>query len=88
MLILTVFYDIPQLNLGVIFSTQSAKSGYDPEKLRLSEGGMIGAQYTVGPLTIPEASTRRSVVRVKPHRDDSPSPEDTTPVHARDLRIP
>lgn len=88
MLTLTVFYDIPQLNIGVVFSSQSSKSGYDPEKMRLNDGTMIGPQYTIGPLTIPESSTRRSVVRVKPHRDDSPSPEDTTPVHARDIRIP
>ncbi|XP_077293567.1 potassium channel subfamily K member 1-like [Arctopsyche grandis] len=88
MLTLTVFYDIPQLNIGVVFSSQSTKSGYDPEKMRLNDGTMIGPQYTIGPLTIPESSTRRSVVRVKPHRDDSPSPEDTTPVHARDIRIP
>lgn len=81
MLILTVFYDIPQLNFGLFFLMRSDETTGDPEKVRLQTPGAVGPKYTqqlddgvVG---------RRAVVRVKSRRDDSPSPEDTTPVHAR-----
>lgn len=90
MLILTVFYDIPQLNLSTVFS--SVKLDEDPEKMRLS--GTVGPGYGIaglGGLVMRDDynhhDQRRSVVHIRPHLDDSPSPEDTTPVHARDMRV-
>ncbi|CAH2047576.1 unnamed protein product, partial [Iphiclides podalirius] len=87
MLTLTVFYDIPQLNLSTVFS--SMKLDEDPEKMRLSGSACPG--YGVGGLMMHdryrEHEQRRSVVHIRPHLDDSPSPEDTTPVHARDIRL-
>ncbi|XP_068633855.1 potassium channel subfamily K member 1-like [Battus philenor] len=84
MLTLTVFYDIPQLNLSTVFS--SMKLDEDPEKMRLS--GSTGPGYGVGGLVMRDHyDQRRSVVHIRPHQDDSPSPEDTTPVHARDIRL-
>ncbi|XP_013173540.1 PREDICTED: potassium channel subfamily K member 1-like isoform X1 [Papilio xuthus] len=84
MLTLTVFYDIPQLNLSTVFS--SMKLDEDPEKMRLS--GSAGPGYGIGGLVMRDHyDQRRSVVHIRPHLDDSPSPEDTTPVHARDIRL-
>ncbi|XP_045490627.1 potassium channel subfamily K member 1 isoform X2 [Pieris rapae] len=89
MLTLTVFYDIPQLNLSSVFS--SMKLEEDPEKMRLSGSGICPG-YGVGGLMMRDDynhhDQRRSVVQIRPHLDDSPSPEDTTPVHARDMRVP
>ncbi|CAK1585690.1 unnamed protein product [Parnassius mnemosyne] len=87
MLTLTVFYDIPQLNLSTVFS--SIKLDEDPEKMRLSGSG-AGPGYGIGGLVMRDDyghDQRRSVVHIRPHLDDSPSPEDTTPVHARDIRV-
>ncbi|XP_026748891.1 potassium channel subfamily K member 1-like [Galleria mellonella] len=88
-LTLTVFYDIPQLNLSTVFS--SVKLDEDPEKMRLSGSGMMGPGYGIGGLVMRDDynhhDQRRSVVHIRPHLDDSPSPEDTTPVHARDMRV-
>ncbi|XP_050677920.1 potassium channel subfamily K member 6-like isoform X1 [Leptidea sinapis] len=88
MLTLTVFYDIPQLNLSSVFS--SMKLDEDPEKLRLSGSGLLPG-YGIGGLVMRDDynhhDQRRSVVHVRPHVDDSPSPEDTTPVHAKDMRV-
>ncbi|XP_061714156.1 potassium channel subfamily K member 1-like isoform X2 [Cydia pomonella] len=90
MLTLTVFYDIPQLNLSTVFS--SVKLDEDPEKMRLSGSGVMGRGYGIGGLVMRDDynhhDQRRSVVHIRPHLDDSPSPEDTTPVHARDMRVP
>ncbi|XP_047990185.1 potassium channel subfamily K member 6-like isoform X1 [Leguminivora glycinivorella] len=90
MLTLTVFYDIPQLNLSTVFS--SVKLDEDPEKMRLSGSGVMGPGYGIGGLVMRDDynhhDQRRSVVHIRPHLDDSPSPEDTTPVHARDMRVP
>ncbi|XP_063362540.1 potassium channel subfamily K member 1-like isoform X1 [Cydia amplana] len=90
MLTLTVFYDIPQLNLSTVFST--VKLDEDPEKMRLSGSGVMGPGYGIGGLVMRDDynhhDQRRSVVHIRPHLDDSPSPEDTTPVHARDMRVP
>lgn len=90
MLTLTVFYDIPQLNLSTVFST--VKLDEDPEKIRLSGSGVMGPGYGIGGLVMRDDynhhDQRRSVVHIRPHLDDSPSPEDTTPVHARDMRVP
>ncbi|CAH1636323.1 unnamed protein product [Spodoptera littoralis] len=89
MLTLTVFYDIPQLNLSTVFS--SVKMDDDPEKMRLSGSGVMGPGYGIGGLVMRDDynhhDQRRSVVHIRPHLDDSPSPEDTTPVHARDIRV-
>nr|CAD7200814.1 unnamed protein product [Timema douglasi] len=78
MLTLTVFYDIPQLNFGLFFLMRSDETTGDPEKARLQTPGAVGPKYTQQ-----LDDGRRAVVRVKSRRDDSPSPEDTTPVHAR-----
>nr|CAD7427375.1 unnamed protein product [Timema monikensis] len=78
MLTLTVFYDIPQLNFGIFFLMRSDETTGDPEKARLQTPGAVGPKYTQQ-----LDDGRRAVVRVKSRRDDSPSPEDTTPVHAR-----
>lgn len=85
MLTVTVFYDIPQLNLGQLFSDIDAD---ETEKLRLSGSG---APCYSGPsgLYIPQRNEEvRSVVRIRPRGDDSPSPDDPTPMHARDIRVP
>ncbi|KAG7299203.1 hypothetical protein JYU34_017753 [Plutella xylostella] len=87
MLTLTVFYDIPQLNLSSVFS--SVKLDDDPEKMRLSGSGLCPG-YGIGGLVMRDeysGDQRRSIVQIRPRADDSPSPEDTTPVHARDLRV-
>ncbi|KAL4709503.1 hypothetical protein ACJJTC_007234 [Scirpophaga incertulas] len=86
MLTLTVFYDIPQLNLSTVFS--SVKLDEDPEKMRLS-GSAPGPGYGLGGLgglVMRAGDERRSVVLVRARAADSPSPDDTTPEHARDLR--
>ncbi|XP_023727351.1 potassium channel subfamily K member 1 isoform X3 [Cryptotermes secundus] len=81
MLTLTVFYDIPQLNFGLFFLMRSDETTGDPEKVRLQTPGAVGPKYTQ---QLDDGGIgRRAVVRVKSRRDDSPSPEDTTPVHAR-----
>lgn len=88
MFTLTVFYDIPQLNLGQLF-TESQNTG-ENEKLRLSGGGGPRCYSEPTGLYIPQRDeeVRRAVVRIRPRGDDSPSPEDTTPMHARDMRVP
>lgn len=80
MLTLTVFYDIPQLNLGVLFTTNTNATEYptSPEKVRLAGAGSLASQYGLG-----DAEDTTRIVRVRSRRDESPSPEDTTPVHAR-----
>lgn len=136
-LTLTVFYEIPQLNVGSVFllksdeyMTSNASGGgiYDSEKARIQGGGhhaslggvlpaslgsstasaapfgaygilitaftiptdnfhkqfisLIGASYGATEEEVGRSS--RQVVRVKSRReDDSPSPDDLTPVHAR-----
>ncbi|XP_028171032.1 potassium channel subfamily K member 1-like [Ostrinia furnacalis] len=89
MLTLTVFYDIPQLNFSTVFSSVTLQE--DPEKMRLSGSGVMGQGYGIGGLVMRDDfnhhDQRRSVVHIRPHLDDSPSPEDTTPVHARDMRV-
>ncbi|XP_037029604.1 potassium channel subfamily K member 6-like isoform X1 [Bradysia coprophila] len=87
MLTLTVFYEIPQLNLGQLFTENSMD---DTEKVRLSQNN---PPFYSGPsgLYIPQRDdeVRRSVVRIRPHGDDdSPSPDDPTPMHAKDIRVP
>lgn len=88
MLTLTVFYDIPQLNISSVFSSMTLEE--DLEKMPLSGSGICPG-YGVGGLMMRDDynhhDQRRSVVHIRPHLDDSPSPEDTTPVHARDMRV-
>lgn len=88
MLCLTVFYDIPQLNLGQLFS-DGDRAANESEPMRLS---LNGAQCysTGGPsgLYIPQRDDeiRRSVVRIRPRGDESPSPdEERAPT---DIRVP
>ncbi|KAK4883721.1 hypothetical protein RN001_007040 [Aquatica leii] len=77
MLTLSVFYDIPQLNIGILFSSSSDDTS--SEKARLAESS-VTTQYGAGDLYNPELdeNTHRHVVRVRSRRDDSPSPEETT----------
>ncbi|KAG5891937.1 hypothetical protein JTB14_002214 [Gonioctena quinquepunctata] len=73
MLTLTVFYDIPQLNLGLLFTTSE-----DSEKVRLATAGH-GLQYGAGFSPQNEENTHRQVVRVRSRHTDSPSPDDPGP---------
>lgn len=72
MLALTIFYDIPQLNLGQLFTENSTG---ETEKLRLS--GNSAPCYS-GPsgLYITQRDDDMRRIRVRPHGDDSPSPSD------------
>ncbi|CAH0553386.1 unnamed protein product [Brassicogethes aeneus] len=75
MLTLAVFYDIPQLNLGLLFTTNEDTNS---EKVRLAGAGH-GLQYGAGGTFSPQSSdenNHRQVVRVRSRRDDSPSPEE------------
>lgn len=80
MLTLAVFYDIPQLNLGLLFTNEDASS----EKVRLASAG-LGLQYGAGTETPQDENTHRQVVRVRSRRNDSPSPEDTG---LKSIRVP
>ncbi|KAL1138670.1 hypothetical protein AAG570_008732 [Ranatra chinensis] len=71
MLTLTIFYEIPELNFGLLFLMRSDEATTDPEKVRLQSSGGVGAKYTQPP------------TKSNHDKDDTPSPEDTTPVHAR-----
>lgn len=86
MLCLNVFYDIPQLNLGQLFTESTANFG-ESEKLRSTRNPCYS-----GPtgMYMPQHDEEiRAVVRIRPRiTDDSPSPEDPTPMHAKDIRIP
>lgn len=80
MLTLAVFYDIPQLNLGLLFTNTTSKNP-DSEKVFLAAAGQ-GLHYGgLGPVIMPDedVNTHRQVVRVRSRRDDSPSsPEEPT----------
>ncbi|XP_037089612.1 potassium channel subfamily K member 1-like isoform X1 [Pollicipes pollicipes] len=71
---LTVFAEIPQLNFGIMFLHQSDEGTSDPEKMRLSGAG-AGPKYTQQMENHVKASSRPV--------EETPSPEETTPVHAR-----
>lgn len=94
MLTVTIFYDIPQLNLGTLFAIRTTttdchhihESHGTLEKVRLASDRHIHESY--GSSAIAGNNGHRSVVRVRSRRDDSPSPEDTTPVHAKDMLVP
>ncbi|XP_045480549.1 potassium channel subfamily K member 6-like isoform X1 [Harmonia axyridis] len=84
MVTLAVFYDIPQLNLGFLFTSNSENS----EKKPLAGSGMNmqygGASSNV--LPDPNEGSHRQVVRVRSRRADSPSPDE--PVPNRDSIMP
>lgn len=86
MLSLTVFYDIPQLNLGQLFTEHGDTLG-ESAKLR---SGRTPCYSGPSGLYMPQRDDEiRAVVRIRPRgNDDSPSPEDPTPMHARDIRVP
>ncbi|XP_065363434.1 potassium channel subfamily K member 1-like isoform X1 [Calliphora vicina] len=88
MLVLTIFYDIPQLNLGQLF-TESTNG--ETEKLRLSGNNTTCYSGPTG-LYMPQRNedTRRAIVRIRPHGDDSPSPDEapSSSSQSRDLRMP
>lgn len=84
MLTLAVFYDIPQLNLGLLFTSNDDASS---EKVRLATSG-VGLHYGASEAFTPqggEENTHRHVVRVRSRRDDSPSPEEEK---FKELRVP
>lgn len=73
MLTLTLFYDIPQLNLGLLFKTHEDT---DSEKASLARCG-LGLQYGMDSKTNSEENGHRQIVRVRSRqREDSPSPDD------------
>lgn len=84
MLCLSVFYDIPQLNLGLLFKPEEESNS---EKVRLAGAG-LGLHYGLDASYSPqnEDNTHRRVVRVRSRRDDSPSPEEMAPT--KELRVP
>ncbi|XP_017775772.1 PREDICTED: potassium channel subfamily K member 1-like isoform X2 [Nicrophorus vespilloides] len=74
MLTLAVFYDIPQLNIGVLFS-HADDPQQSTEKMRLAGSG-YGLQYGIDSAN-PGNTHHTQVVRVRSRqRDSSPSPED------------
>lgn len=87
MLTLNVFYEIPQLNLGQLFVEKPTNFG-ESEKLRSTTNPCYSGPGHYMPQRDDEI---RAIVRIRPHanNDDSPSPEDPTPMHAKDVpRIP
>lgn len=93
MLTLSVFYDIPQLNLGLLFkSNDNNKEEVNSEKVRLASAG-LGLNYGIDAQFNPENddNSHRRVVRVRSRRDDSPSPDEETPisnVNTKELMVP
>lgn len=76
MLVLTVFYEIPQLNFGLFFLLRSDECQRgDTEKTRLhGSHGQSGPKYT------PQVDDNiRHSIRIKPHAGDMSSPEDNRP---------
>lgn len=85
MLCLNVFYDIPQLNLGQLFSERAANFG-ESEKLRSTHNPCYSGP---GHYMQQCDDDIRDIVRIRPRaNDDSPSPEDSISNHAKDIRIP
>lgn len=79
MLVFATFYEIPQLNLGQLFN-QSNKftQQSEGEKSRLASNKTPCYSGPSG-LYMPQRDdeARRSIVRIRPHGDDSPSPDET-----------
>ncbi|KAK3868059.1 hypothetical protein Pcinc_026535 [Petrolisthes cinctipes] len=81
MLILHLYNDIPQLNLGLYLLRGSDTPQADPERMRLSGTGGVAPKYTQQQHN--DQPVRQNV-KVVSRPVDSPSPEeDTTPVHAQ-----
>ncbi|KAK8382739.1 hypothetical protein O3P69_011348 [Scylla paramamosain] len=79
MLLLHLYNDIPQLNLGLFLLRGSDVAAGDPERMRLSGTGGVAPKYTQH-----NDQPVRQSVKVVSRPVDSPSPEeDTTPVHAQ-----
>lgn len=79
MLLLHLYNDIPQLNLGLFLLRSSDTAPGDPERMRLSGTGGVAPKYTQH-----NDQPVRQNVKVVSRPVDSPSPEeDTTPVHAQ-----
>lgn len=98
MLCLTIYYDIPQLNMGQLFSEHQSAEAADAKGEPSSSDGAAGHNETTrlslgggsrlpmcyssggGPsgLYIPQRDdeARRSVVRIRPRGDESPSPDE------------
>lgn len=91
MLTLTIFYEIPELNVGLLFLMKSDEKTLDPEKVRLQPSQ--GPKYTqAGVAVFPQVCSpvQQDAEMYNHHQDASkdftPSPdddEDMTPVHAR-----
>jgi len=72
MLMLTVFYDIPQLNFGLFFLLKSDEYTSDPEKMRLH-----GTVAAAGPKYTPQVDEPvRENIRVKARAEADSSPEE------------
>lgn len=79
MLLLHLYNDIPQLNLGLFLLRSADTTQADPERMRLS-----GTQGHTPKYTQHNDQPVRQSVKVVSRPVDSPSPEeDTTPVHAQ-----
>lgn len=79
MLLLHLYNDIPQLNLGLFLLRGSDVATGDPERMRLSGTGGVAPKYTQH-----NDQPVRQNVKVVSRPVDSPSPEEnTTPVHAQ-----
>lgn len=77
MLMLTVFYDIPQLNFGIFFLLRSDEQTLDPEKMCLHNSR---AGVRSGPKYTPHIDEPiRESIRIKPRPGDVSSPEDGRP---------
>lgn len=73
MLALTIFYDIPQLNVGLLFMMRADERTNDPEKVRLkTSAGSLGPKYT---------QCHSSDMMISSEKTATPSPEETTPIH-------
>ncbi|XP_045597258.1 potassium channel subfamily K member 1 isoform X2 [Procambarus clarkii] len=80
MLLLHLYNDIPQLNLGLFLLRSAEAAPGDPERMRLSGTAGVTPKYTQQH----NDQTVRQNVKVVSRPVDSPSPEeDTTPVHAQ-----
>lgn len=78
MLMLTVFYDIPQLNFGLFFLLRSDEQTMDPEKMCLHNSGGGGGRS--GPKYTPHMDEPiRESIRIKTRPGDISSPEDGRP---------
>ncbi|KAL5277497.1 KCNK1 family protein [Megaselia abdita] len=79
MLIFAIFYEIPQLNLGQLFnqSNKYSQPQSESEKSRLASNKTPCYSGPSG-LYMPQRDdeVRRSIVRIRPHGEDSPSPDE------------